>query len=76
VLQSPAKQLRANRPNDMTCPLCMFVAGKVSLWATHRMSHTSEGNTACACGPTDATPPQRREWSELLSSLYWCLQGW
>lgn len=31
VLQAQPKQkLRANRPNDMTCPLCMFVAGKVS----------------------------------------------
>jgi saposin len=25
----PKNQLHANRPNDMTCPLCMFVAGKV-----------------------------------------------
>jgi hypothetical protein len=30
-LQAAAKkqQLRANKPNDMTCPLCMFVAAKV-----------------------------------------------
>lgn len=32
LLQKEAKQqLHANKPNDMVCPLCMFVAGKVRL---------------------------------------------
>jgi hypothetical protein len=41
----PKHQLKANRPNDMTCPLCMFVAGKVrSPACTAARLHTS-----CLC---------------------------
>lgn len=30
------QQLKANRPNDVTCPLCMFVAGQVGM-LQHRL---------------------------------------
>ena len=47
----PHHELRASRPNDMTCPLCMFVAAKVGEPPCSCCSHASPKRT-------HYTPPQ------------------